>query len=107
MNEPTMIDLMSQISSGTLSRNKHFSAFRDPNVREARRSAARVARIGQLLHKALHETDNVFCEMNQRHNGTVFMRLRVPRLSVIWDTVLEPYEFEFLRRDVGLRSVLD
>jgi len=99
---PILID---RIQSGQLSRNKHFEAYRDPMVREARRRSARLGK----LRRVLVEAESGEWEFMLQNSGedAWLLHCRSDKLNLSWTAKLQFFELEMLREEPRVRHLLD
>ncbi|MBO1321209.1 hypothetical protein [Acanthopleuribacter pedis] len=96
-----MAELVRAIQQGKLSRNRHFEAFKDPLVQEARTIHRRLQSLTQLLeqHPARELEVAAVRERNQ-----VRVDVKVTRLHLSWTARFSPTEYGLLLERHAVQS---
>ena len=104
MKDERIRNLIAKIDAGQFSRNKHFEAYKESEVREAR---ARQLRLRSLIDRLgeFHTTEHKLTV--QRKENHWLLSLSSSKLRFSWSASLQPYELEFLREDGVIRDLLD
>lgn len=105
MMERDLKELTQLVQAGKLSRNKHFDAYRDPDVREARRGAARLQTVAELLRRHREDPNEVRVARLAAKRG-LHLEIHVRTVDVVWNTYLREHEHDLLREDDELDLIL-
>ena len=106
MNEQHIRQLIGKIDLGYLSRNKDFEAFRDPEVREAKRRQARLASLIKLLATPEMDELEVALEEAGGRSDTWKLECRWPKWNLWWSAWLKDFEIDFLLSHPRVRERL-
>ena len=93
-NEAALINFMGQINSGALSRNKHFEAFKNPLVKEAKQRQVRI----DFLATIVSDPDRWHWALKPEPGNNDDWRLicRSKDLAARWTAKLRGFELELL-----------
>ncbi|CAM2065966.1 hypothetical protein SCOR_11340 [Sulfidibacter corallicola] len=104
MNEKRLADLIRMIQRGELSRNRHFEAYKDPTVRQAKRAHLRL----QAIYRLVDQYGGDRLDVEVRQEGELHhLTFHAPQWNFTWAAFLRPFEYAVLRDHVAFRELLD
>jgi len=96
-NEARLVSIIKEIDFGGLSRNKHFDAYSDPLVREARSVLTRVRTLADLLSNQEKGTWVVSLSPNCDRDGFWTLTCHSKRIDAHWIARLRHFELDMLK----------
>jgi len=100
MKNERLLELIEQINTGQLSRNKDFEAFKDPTVRDARDRQFRL----QTLKRILGQAQRVTLQLDRVDHWK--LTCRFPEWDFIWSAFLRDFEVKLLREDPEISKIM-
>ena len=95
MDKQKLLELMNTIQAGKLSRNRHFDAHLDPEVREAKMRQTRLKALAELL---LSGSDHVQVSLERAQCGSSWcMELKASKWHLFWQARLLDVEMAWLK----------
>jgi len=96
MNKQKLLQLMNTIQAGKLSRNRHFDAHLDPEVREAKMRQSRLKALAELL---LSGGEHVQVNLERTQCGSSWlMELKANKWRLFWQAKLLDVEMAWLKK---------
>lgn len=103
MKDARLADLVRAIQQGKLSRNRHFEAFKDPLVQEARSIHLRLQTLTRMLEQ--HAAHDLEVEA-VRETDQFRVHVKVSRLHLSWTARFNAVEFGLLLEQRPARRFL-
>ena len=95
--EARLASIIKEIDFGEFSRNKHFDAYRDPLVGDARARLSRVHALADLLGSDSAAAWDIKLSPERDRHGLWTLTCRNRRLEGRWVAKLRDFELEMLR----------
>lgn len=96
MNDGNILALMQEIDAGRLSRNRHFDAYKQPEVREAKRRQQRVRALAGIFARAEQESWRISLQPERSKQGLWKLSCHSTRWCFRWSAYLKDFEMKLL-----------
>lgn len=91
-----MLALIREINAGRLSRNKHFEAYKRPEVREAKRRLRRVHALALIFDRAREESWRISLRREKFKEDRWKLSCHSSQWRFRWSAYLKDFEVELL-----------
>ena len=96
-SEARLAEIMKEMDFGGMSRNKHFDAFKDPLVRDARDRLNRLHKLAAMLSRDENADWLISLSKERDRHGLWTLRAQGRRINAGWTAKLRDFELEILR----------